>query len=113
MTKDEATALAALINRSVRRYRAAPFDIASDTWVILDDLEHDINPPPIGDVGRYLALIEGLLGVAKVAPELRQVLEQYYSQQHPSARSGSPSASGHARRTVTSIAAVKPAISQQ
>jgi len=51
---DEARELAAFINAGLGRYRAAAFELSRDTWVILDDLEGPVNPPPIDDVGRYL-----------------------------------------------------------
>ncbi len=77
MKGDEARELAAFINAGLGRYRAAAFELSRDTWVILDDLEGPVNPPPIDDVGRYLGLFDGLRGVVPVAPELRDLLERF------------------------------------
>jgi len=78
MTKEQAGALAAFLNRCNDRYHAETLPVGeAEHWVILTDSRSGGNPPPIIDLGTYLRNTQERF---PLSPDCLGLLEQWHDE---------------------------------
>jgi len=78
MTKEQAEALAAFLNRCNERYRAETLPVGeAENWVILTDRTSGANPPPIVDLSAYLRAMQKQI---RLSPDCLKLLGQWHDE---------------------------------